>query len=140
MGIVIEGRRARCPWHTRLGLAGHECWGARTARYSSAASWFDLESVSIFKSITNAAAVSLYPQHDSYQIIMSDAHAPLTWETSTHTQPQLATTLPSEVVNCLENARYVRFPHLDACCSACADSHTSSIWQPAQSCNLMSPS
>ncbi|THV98587.1 hypothetical protein D6D27_01443 [Aureobasidium pullulans] len=43
---------------------------------------------------------------------MSDAHAPLTWETSTHTQPQLATSLPSEVVNCLENARYL---HLATC-------------------------
>ncbi|CAC9885588.1 unnamed protein product [Aureobasidium pullulans] len=44
---------------------------------------------------------------------MSDAHAPLTWETSTHTQPQLATSLPSEVVNCLENARYVQLqPHV----------------------------
>jgi hypothetical protein len=50
---------------------------------------------------------------------MSDSHAPLTWESSTGTQPQLATSLPDEVVNCLENARYVRPPHLDA--STCAD-------------------
>lgn len=41
---------------------------------------------------------------------MTDAHAPLSWETSTHTQPQLATSLPPEVVNCLENARFVRHP------------------------------
>lgn len=100
----------------------------------------DLDPVSIFKQHNNLPAgflqITTQP-HFTIQI-MSDAHAPLTWETSTHTQPQLATSLPDEVVNCLENARYVRPPHLDAsCCPTCADPHTSSTWQPAQSCNLM---
>ena len=43
-------------------------------------------------------------------ITMTDAQLPLRWESSDHTQPQQSPSLPSEVVTCLENARFV-CPH-----------------------------
>ncbi|KAL1301484.1 hypothetical protein AAFC00_005730 [Neodothiora populina] len=43
---------------------------------------------------------------------MADVQPPLSWQTSDQTQPQQATCLPSEVVACLENARFL---HLATC-------------------------
>ena len=39
---------------------------------------------------------------------MAEAQPPLTWQTSAQSQPQQSSALPSEVVTCLENARFVR--------------------------------
>jgi hypothetical protein len=129
-----------CAWHTRLsGEVDTNARGLDRALQLGSVMARSGARLDLQASITNAAASLHHNTTPSIQI-MSDAHAPLTWESSTGTQPQLATSLPGEVVNCLENARYVRPPHLDARCPACADLHTSSTWQPAQSCNLTLPS
>ncbi|GAB7353489.1 hypothetical protein MBLNU459_g3940t1 [Dothideomycetes sp. NU459] len=43
---------------------------------------------------------------------MADAQPPLSWETSARSHPQQSSTLPPEVVTCLENARFL---HLATC-------------------------
>lgn len=44
---------------------------------------------------------------DKSRTIMADAQPPLAWQTSDSSHPQQASTLPPEVVTCLENARFV---------------------------------
>lgn len=43
---------------------------------------------------------------------MADSYPPLTWETSADPHPEPSDSLPSEVVSCLQNARYL---HLSTC-------------------------